>query len=259
MVHTMQETSVAAALGLSGGNGIVAIVGGGGKSSLLFALARCMPGRIVLTTTTRIFAAQMSLADEVCSLADPHWRKRLDDFASNRLASNLLIVGGVDGERAVGVPPELPAQIVARPGVDWVIVEADGSRMRPVKAPAAHEPVIPEETGVLVCVVGIDALSAPIREVAHRPERVSAVVGLTPNEILSPDDLAALLTSRQGGLKNAPHGARVAVLINKVESPRQLELARQVAHSVLRNPRVERVAIGALGRGSEALWETCAR
>jgi molybdenum cofactor cytidylyltransferase len=196
----------------------------------------------------------MNLADEVCSLADARWQQRLDEFSSS-----LLVVGGVEGERALGVPAGLPAQMLARPGVDWVVVEADGSRMRPVKAPASHEPVIPDDTSVLVCVVGIDALSAPIHEVAHRPERVSAVVGLPADETLSPETLAALLTSRRGGLKDAPPNARVAVLINKVESAQQRDAAREVAGGVLTDARVERVAIGALARGTSAAWETCSR
>ncbi len=208
----------------------------------------------MLTTTTRIFAAQMSLADEVCSLSDAGWQERLDRFESS-----LLVVGGVEGERAVGVPADLPAKMLARPGIDWVIVEADGSRMRPVKAPADHEPVIPNGTGVLVCVVGIDALSGPIHAVAHRPELVCAVVGLSADQTLSPEALATLLTSRRGGLKDAPAAARVAVLINKVESPEQREAALAVSRSALQDPRVERVAIGALAPGAAAAWESCAR
>jgi molybdenum cofactor cytidylyltransferase len=149
--------------------------------------------------------------------------------------------------------------MLARPGVDWVVVEADGSRMLPVKAPAAHEPVIPDETGLLVPVVGIDALSGPIREVAHRPERVSAITGLAPEQTLTPEALAALLTSSQGGLKDAPQAARVAVLINKVESPSQFEAARRVARCILREPRVERVAIGALRSSLSSDWEVCSR
>ena len=245
-----RAATLAHALGLAHAPELVAIVGGGGKSSLLFALADSLPGRVVLTTTTRIFTAQMSQAEEACSLADENWRERLDAFASS-----LLVVGGAEGDRAVGVPPELPAEMLARPGVDWVVVEADGSRMLPVKAPAAHEPVIPDQTGLLVPVVGIDALSGPIREVAHRPERVSTITGLAPEEMLTPEALAALLTSSQGGLKDAPQAARVAVLINKVESPSEFVAARQVARCILREPRVERVVIGALRGGLSTDWE----
>jgi molybdenum cofactor cytidylyltransferase len=220
----------------------------------MFALGRGLPGRVVMTTTTRIFAAQMSRVAEVCTLAEENWWERLYEFDSS-----LLVVGGVEGDRATGVPPELPAEMLACSGVDWVVIEADGSRMLPVKAPAAHEPVVPNETSLLVVVVGVDALSGPIREVSHRPERVSTITGLTPEETLTPEALATLLTSSQGGLKDAPQAARVAMLINKVESASQLEAARRVARCVLREPRVERVAIGALQGRLSSDWEVCSR
>jgi molybdenum cofactor cytidylyltransferase len=242
------------ALDLGQPPGLVAVVGGGGKSSLLFALAECLPGRVVLSTTTRIFAAQMNRSAAVCTTADEGWQQQLETFDAN-----LLVVGRVEGERALGVPPDLPGEWLARPDVDWVVVEADGSRMRPVKAPAAHEPVIPERTSLLVSVVGIDALDEPIERVAHRPERVADITGLAPSQSLTPEALARLLTSSRGGLKGAPHGARVVVLINKVESSAQREAAHRIADSVLREERVERVVIGALRGDLRAGWQVRSR
>jgi molybdenum cofactor cytidylyltransferase len=238
------------ALDLVRAPGLVAVVGGGGKSSLLFALAECLSGRVVLTTTTRIFAAQMSRAAAVCTTADEGWQDELEGSAGN-----LLIVGRVEGERAGGVPPELPAEWLGRPDVDWVVVEADGSRMLPVKAPAEHEPVVPERTDLLVCVVGIDALVEPIDRVAHRPERVAGITGLGLSQHLTPEALGTLLTSPRGGLKGVPDGARVAVLINKVESSTQRDAAHRIADGVLREARVERVVIGALQGELRAGWE----
>ncbi len=247
-------TGLVDALGLGRALGLVAVVGGGGKSSLLFALAECLPGRVVLTTTTRIFAAQMSRAAAVCTTADEGWQERLESFDGN-----LLIVGPVEGERANGVPPDLPAEWLARPRVDWVVVEADGSRMLPVKAPADHEPVVPERTSLLVSVVGIDALAEPIEQVAHRPERVAEITGLGLSQHLTPEALGKLLTSPRGGLKGAPDGARVAVLINKVESSAQRDAAHRIADCVLREARVERVVIGALHGDLRAGWEVRSR
>jgi molybdenum cofactor cytidylyltransferase len=238
------------ALGLEGSSGLVSIVGGGGKSSLMFALAGALPGRVVMTTTTRIFASQMELADEVLTLADQDWEARLD-----ATSSNVLVVGRVDGDRAVGVSPELPAKWLALASVDWVVVEADGSRMLPVKAPADHEPVVPPETDLLVAVAGIDALERPIAQVAHRPARVAAIAGLTPEDPLTPEALARVLAAPEGGLKNIPAGSRAALLLNKVETSAQREAARRVAQSALELPRVDRVAIGALRAGSAQRWE----
>ena len=117
---------------------LVALVGGGGKTSLMFALASELPGRRVVTTTTRIFAAQMKHAPVVLS---GHDLSRLGTALATH--GYCLVIGRVDGDKALGVEPDLPAQLLARPDVDYVIVEADGSRMRPVKVPAAHEPVMP--------------------------------------------------------------------------------------------------------------------
>jgi len=245
---------LADALGLGLPPELVAVVGGGGKSSLLFALGECLPGRVVLTTTTRIFAAQMGQAETVCSLADDGWQGLLETFDKS-----LLVVGRVEGERAVGVPAELPAELLAHPRVDWVVVEADGSRMLPVKAPASHEPVIPERTSLLVCVVGIDALAGPIERVAHRPERVADITGLAPSQHLTPEALGKLLASPQGGMKDAPQRGRLAVLINKVESSAQRVAAHRAADYVLRDARVERVAIGALRGGLHTGWEARSR
>ncbi len=229
---------------------LIAIVGGGGKSSLMFALAEALPGRTVTTTTTRIFAAQMTLAPAVCFADD---LSRLGEYLERYRTA--LVVGAVgsgkDKEKAMGAPPELPGRLLARPDVDFVIVEADGSRMRPIKAPAAHEPVIPPETTLVVPVAGIDALDGRIADIAHRPELLCSVIGnqYSVNSYLTPQAVAALLTHPQGGLKGAPDEARVIPFINKVETPEQLAAARQIAHHILRithrASRITQVVIGA--------------
>jgi probable selenium-dependent hydroxylase accessory protein YqeC len=114
--------------------------------------------------------------------------------------------------------------------------------------------VIPIGTTTLVPVVGIDALSKPIGEVAHRPERVSAIVGLSVEDRLTPAALAHLITSPEGGLKGAASAGRTAPLINKAESASDFAVARQVAERILRDGAVERVAVGALLGADDASW-----
>lgn len=220
----------------------------------MFALAGLLPGRVVITTTTRIFVSQMDLAQAVCRLDEEDFEDQLDTFDSS-----LLVVGQVEGDRALGVSPELPAQWLLRADVDWVVVEADGSRMRPVKAPAAHEPVVPREADLLIAVAGIDALAGPIRDVAHRPELVSAIAGLDASERLTPEALAEVLSSPHGGLKNRPELARASLLLNKVETRDQREAARRVARAALVHANVERVVIGALEGGQSSEWEVWLR
>lgn len=71
---------------------------------------------------------------------------------------------------------------------DYVIVEADGSKRLPLKAHAAHEPVIPPETSRTVCVVGLSGLGRRVAEVVHRPELFAP-----PESVVTPELLAEVL------------------------------------------------------------------
>ena len=222
---------------------LVALVGGGGKTSLLLARGAAWPGGCVMTTTTRLGRYQLRRV--------PAWLLRSDGAAAlaRMVAAHgrCLVVENVRGDKALGVPPKQPGRWLARPDVDLVVVEADGSRRRPVKAPAPHEPALPPAVTLVVVMAGIDALAGPIQAVAHRPERVGAITGLAPQETLTPETLARLLTHPDGGLKGIPAAARVVVCLNKVETAAQQALAREVATHVLIEPRVERVVLAALG------------
>lgn len=232
------------AFGLDHRGQMVSIVGGGGKSSLLFLLAHSLTGRVITTTTTRIFAAQMKLAPAVCTYSSAALNTCLADGLEQ--FGHCLVVGAIVGEKAGGVPAELPGRWLARPDVDFVLVEADGSRMKPTKAPAAHEPVIPPETNLVIPVAGIDAVGGRLLDVAHRPELVTRLTGLGPNEPMTPAALALLLSHPKAGLKNVPQEARVIPLINKVETAAQLADARVTARKILAGEQINRVVIGAI-------------
>jgi molybdenum cofactor cytidylyltransferase len=225
---------------------LVAFVGGGGKTSLMLALASALPGGVVVTTTTRIFAVQMKMAAAVCYEGD------LSELGPKLTRHNsCLVVGKVEGDKALGVDRQLPSKLLSRPDVEYVLVEADGSRMRPIKAPAEHEPVVPDLVTHLVPVVGIDALDNDIQQIAHRPELVVRLLAggrrrPQTSDRLSTSDIAELLTHAEGGLKDVPDGTRVIPFINKVETDGQLLAARQVARLVLREDRIERVVVGAV-------------
>ncbi|MCB8978057.1 MAG: putative selenium-dependent hydroxylase accessory protein YqeC [Ardenticatenaceae bacterium] len=242
----MSRFTLPTAFNLQPQNELIAFVGGGGKTSLLFALGAALPGRRILTTTTRIFAAQMSRSEAVIFFtaedaknAEKKIGAALDQFGI------CLVVGEVAGDKAVGVPPELPGAWLARPDVDFVLVEADGSRMRPIKAPAPHEPVIPPASTLVVPVVGIDALDGRFTEITHRPEIAAELLDSAIGERLSVNEVARLIAHPQGGLKGVPDGARVVPFINKVETAVQLTAARQIAQQLLKTPRIEQVVIGA--------------
>jgi molybdenum cofactor cytidylyltransferase len=232
---------------------LVSLVGGGGKTSLMVALARALVanGRsVIATTTTRIFTEQLGLAP-VAFTGQTVSPSRVQTALARH--GWCLVVGRLNGEKAAGVAIDQPAQWLARSGVDVVLVEADGSRMRPFKVPADHEPVVPPETTLLIPVVGVQAVNGRIADSAHRPERVVALVQsilaaqpqtVTPDSLLTPALIADLLTHPQGGLKNAPPTARIVPFINQIETAVDFSHARQIARLALRSAAVDSVLLG---------------
>ena len=251
---------LADALDVSRGE-VVAFVGGGGKTAAMFRLAReivARGARALTTTTTHIFAAQIAQAPAHVVAADAI---RENVAAALATHGHVLVVGATDAGsgRAGGVSLELFTSLrVWFPDV-CLLNEADGSRMRPFKAPAAHEPVIPVESTLVVPVVGADVFGRPLDgEHVHRAELVSALSGAPLGAPITPEIVASVLAHPDGGRKSVPTGARIVVLINKVETLPDRKPARDTAERLLRDPAVEAVLLAGL-RGDDPVFEVCSR
>jgi probable selenium-dependent hydroxylase accessory protein YqeC len=121
---------------------------------------------------------------------------------------------------------------LARPDLS-IIAEADGSAMRPFKAPGEGEPVMPAATTTALTVVGLDVLGRPLDERAvHRPERVAALTGALPGAPVTAGLIAAVLAHPAGGGKDVPSGARRVVMLNKAETPERVAAAELIAARV---------------------------
>lgn len=209
---------------------VVTVIGGGGKTSLIFRMAQEVVhggGRAVTATTTRVAVGQMQRAPALLQLRDG----KLDAAAWDQLAralddhSHCFVVGSevlLKGKQS-GVAPEVIDAIAERAqalGIAAIAVEGDGSRTLPIKAPAAHEPVIPSCTTVVLTTLGLDALGAPLdEEHAHRPELIRMLLGLPAQGMqrLTPAQAARLLLSAEGGAKGVPASARLLPVLNKAD------------------------------------------
>jgi probable selenium-dependent hydroxylase accessory protein YqeC len=240
---------------------VVALVGGGGKTTAMFRLAGEAVeagGRAITTTTTRIFGAQIALAPAHIPAAEVR-RERVS--AALALHRHVLVIGETDAGsgKAEGIPLELFARLRAWFPDACLLNEADGSRMRPFKAPADYEPVIPAETTLVVVVVGADVLGRSLdAEHVHRPELVAALCGAPLGTPITPAIVARVLADPRGGRKGVPAGARVVVLINKVEGLRDRGPAHETAERLLRDPAIDSVVLATL-RGEDPVLEVCAR
>lgn len=188
--------------------GLTAVIGSGGKTSLLRVLAQELShrGTVLVSTTTRIMRPNWcpfaATAAELC-----------DGFAH----SPIVCAGSYNPEGKL-TAPDFPGWQYA---ADFVLVEADGSRRLPLKAHAPHEPVIPANTRRTVYVVGADGFGHPIRQVCHRPERYAALCGAAEDDIVTPMLEAAVL--------HAEGYADGWVFINKVETAEDWRSAEALA------------------------------
>ena len=203
--------------------GVTALVGGGGKTTLMLRLARALSacGRVIVCTTTHIWKPE----DMPCLLSPTPEEIRA------ALASAPCLCAGTpcaDGKlRGCGVPmPQL------RTLADHVLVEADGAKGRPLKAPREGEPVIPPETGLVIAVLGLDGVGKPIAEAALRPERYAALLGVDAQHAVTPEDAAFVLTHPDGQRKGVLPGVRFQIALNKADTPALRALAGRIAAAV---------------------------
>jgi len=240
---------------------VVALVGGGGKTTAMFRLAREIVeagGQAITTTTTRIFAAQIALAPAHIAAAAA---TREGVGAALAAHGHVLVIGPSDPGtgKADGVSLNLFRSLRAWCPGAAILNEADGSRMRPFKAPAAHEPVIPAETTLVVPVVGADVFGRPLdAEHVHRAELASALSGAPLGTSITPAIVARVLAHPEGGRKGVPASARTVVLINKVEALADLAPARETAERLLAEPAIHAVLLTTV-RGDKPVLDVFAR
>lgn len=262
--------SLTQALRISPGE-VVALTGGGGKTTAMFRLAAeaaadpAKKMRVLTTTSTRIFAAQIKRAPAHVTF-DPDRQALAEILPSLQSAiethGQVLLIGRADPDsgKAFGIPPETVDALADSGQFDLIINEADGSRMRPFKAPAAHEPVIPASTTLVVPVVGLDAVDRPLDDEAiHRAGLVSQLSGTRPGEPVTTGTIAAVLSHPQGGLKNVPPQARVVPLLNKIEGQASLAAAREIAQKLLNCDRIDSSALGAVQATDRPIIEVHSR
>ncbi len=219
-------------------DGVVAVVGAGGKKSTLYALAADLE-RAVVTATVRIPPFEGYVARHVVT----------DDPADAVEATEswpLGVVPGRDGDRDryLGYDTSVIDEVADATDVP-VLVKADGARRRWFKAPAEDEPQVPATATVVVPVASVRAVGEPLdEERVHRPERVADLTGLEPGEEIRPRDVATVLTHERGGLKGVPDGASVRPLLNMVDDDDLEATAREIAADVAAHPRIDAVVLG---------------
>ena len=104
---------------------------------------------------------------------------------------------------------------------DLTVIEGDGSRRLPFKVPAAHEPVVPEATDLLLIVVGLTALGRPLAEVCCRLDEASRILETVDLGAQRPGNPGRSAPSHDPGAELlTPHLAASLIKAGYLDNPR---------------------------------------
>ena len=208
----------------------LALVGAGGKTTAMFQLAFQLEPPVLVSASTHLGVEQTLQADAHFVLVPP---VKVADL-KNRLVGGVNLFTGPASEdnRTQGLAEsdlealkELADELACP-----LLVEADGSRRLPLKAPAEHEPPIPPWVNTVAVVAGLSGLFMPLSlQTIHRAERFAALSGVEMGQPVDMTAIVRVLLNPQGGLKNIPSGVRKIVIFNQADTPsQQIEAARAV-------------------------------
>ncbi len=247
-----KKTNIFEALNL-GERENIAIVGGGGKTSLMFRLAQALTSRgckVLLTTTTKVWRKEAEEAASIYLLdKDLAWESKL---GREMAKSGSVFLGKVvlsDGKVA-GIDPGVIDHLYGNRIANYLLVEADGAAGRPVKVPSLNEPVVPKTTTVVIAVLGADAIGKPFGpEWVFREKEFESLTGIKKGQPLTAGKMEKIFLKPEGLFKDKPPSAKSVVFLNRLDLVTDLAQVEELASRLLApGPynNVDRVILGSL-------------
>lgn len=180
--------------------GIVALVGAGGKTTVLTKLVEygLLQGQpTVVTTTTKLYESQVA-----------QWKPYYGNtFMKAEEALKETIKKGKCGAWFSGIESTKVQSVDSRAIDDlyrlhqnWqILVEADGAKEKWLKAPKKTEPVIPSLTNMTIGIINLGMLGKPLNsEFVHNLDTVLELLQVSEGTKVTPSLLGQLVSHKQG-------------------------------------------------------------
>lgn len=219
-------------------NEVISFVGGGGKTTTIFALADELvkaKKKVFIATTTKVFNPKEEEYDY-------YFLKDINkEFIP--LKGTITFLGEcVKDEKLLGVSSEKIDEIIDRNIFDFILIEADGANRKPIKAPAYHEPVIPRKTSLTIGLIGLDCLNKAIdKNIVHRPELLKKISGNEDFEIINKDLVVNLVLDKNGLFKNSK-GKKI-LLLNKADDSNTIDIGKNIK-DLLKSKKFANIILG---------------
>lgn len=200
---------------------VIALVGGGGKTTVMGNLAKELEQagkRVLVTTTTHIWVPESGKV--------MLWTEELPEIPLFSEKGEIITAGRKEKSgKLAALPPQALGYMMSQ--ADVVLVEADGSKRKPVKVPACHEPVIPAETDGVIACMGLSALGKQAKDVLFRLE----CWGIGPEERLT-EELAVEILASEAGSRKYVGDRCYRVVLNQCDGEKEREAARRMGRAL---------------------------
>ncbi|PVZ87981.1 putative selenium-dependent hydroxylase accessory protein YqeC [Serratia sp. S1B] len=191
---------------------LISLIGAGGKTSSLHWLARAFyqqGKRVLFTTTTKMYRPATTNYHHLLLGTPP-------TVSREPAITAWFCQYQPQDNKVTGPSAEWLDEIKQRELFDVILVEADGSKGLPLKAPARHEPCIPASSDCVIALTGGQVINQPANpQQIQRWEIFSALTGVGAGEQLDPPVFGRLIAHPEGMFKGAPSDARRIWLINQ--------------------------------------------
>lgn len=207
-------------------NVVIAVVGAGGKTSLILHYSGLLNRRgipVLITTTTHMYAPK-----------EGFYREGQYKEIKEALGQKKIVWVGEptgDGKKIKGVSGGFLEELCTLPAT--VFIEADGAKHFPCKVPAEWEPVIPENADIVIGVAGLDCLGKSLSDGCFRAELAAELLHTDITHRITEKDLAELLSHPKGTKKGVPAKAEYIVVLNKCDLPGAAEAGKRIQSLLL--------------------------
>ena len=232
-------------------HGVISLVGAGGKTTLMFRLAKelaYLNKKILITTTTKIFMplthqSPKTIISNSFDIIIKKSKNILKNLSCFTLGSKYLSNG-----KLKGLHPNLINQLWKSSIFDWIIIEADGAFQKSLKACKSHEPVVPSVTTNLIAMAGLDVMEKKLNEKSvFRSNLFSSISGLPINANITKHSIAKVLVHDIKKIKNPDNNLIKHIFLNKADNYNNQKFGQEIAKILQTNKNIiDQIIIGSL-------------
>lgn len=226
---------------------MITIVGAGGKTTTMFRLAKelkTIGKRVLVTTTTAIFKPEKSCYDSLIIGSS------IEDAIIKPKKGTVTVLGkSISPEgKLMGITSEIINRIFHMEIFDYILIEGDGSKRKPIKAPGSHEPVIPNKATITIGLIGLDSIGKAIKdENVHRAEIFCDITASTVGELIDCHKIVKLIQSPYGLFKGVPLGSKKFLILNKADTIARRTQGEWIKDYLIReNNNIDDIVIGCM-------------